>query len=92
VKEYAIKKTLVPNAFVGANAKLVYEVAEALDISRAKVDELEATMNTIIDSLTNEFKREANTTEYLHKEELQRELQLQENRLTIEFEKKTSVN
>jgi hypothetical protein len=88
--KYIIASSL--NAFAGANAMSVYELGEALDISRARVVELEGALNTIKDSLDDEFRKEANTAEQLHKEEMQKDLQLQKDKLNAEFEKRDSIN
>jgi hypothetical protein len=50
-KENAIHETSSLNAFTGANVMSVYEVREALDISKERVVELEAAMDTIKDNL-----------------------------------------
>jgi hypothetical protein len=61
-KENAIQAASTLNAFVGANVMLVYEVAEALDMSKARVVELEVSMDTIRDNVASEFRKEAMTT------------------------------
>jgi len=71
-KENAIYIASALNEFVGANSILVYEIAEALDLSRARVAKIEGAMNTIKDNLVDEFKKEASTTKQLHKQELKK--------------------
>jgi hypothetical protein len=87
-----IQTTSTLNAFTGANVMSMYEVAEALDISRTRVVELEASMNTIKERLASEFKKEVDMAEKLHRDEVQKELQLQENKLCVEFEHKANIN
>jgi len=70
----------------------IYEVVEALVMSKQRVDELEVSMDTMRDSVASrEFRKEAMTTECLHQEELEKQLQLQEKELRKEFEKKVSL-
>jgi len=69
-KENKIQESLTFNAFIGANVMLIYEVEEALDMSKERVVELEASMDTIRDNVANEFRKESMTTECLHHEEL----------------------
>jgi len=49
-------------------------------------------MDSIKDNLANEYRKDAITTEHFHREELQRELQLQEIELSVEFEQKAILN
>jgi hypothetical protein len=49
-------------------------------------------MDTIRDNVASEFRKEAMTTECLHREELEKQLQLQEKELSEEFEKKANLN
>jgi hypothetical protein len=46
-KENKIQTTLALNGFVGENAMSLYELGEALDISRTRLVELEETLNKI---------------------------------------------
>jgi len=58
-KENAIHAASALSAFVGANVISYYEVAEALDMSKVGVDEIEVAMDTIRDNVANDFKKEA---------------------------------
>jgi hypothetical protein len=91
-KDNDIQATLALNAFASENVMSFYEVAEGLDISKEIVSKLEASMDTIRESVANEFKKGAIAAESLYQEELERQLQLQEKDLSIEFEKKIILN
>jgi len=67
-KKNAIQTTSTLNAIACANSMLIYEIGEALDISRSGVLELEATTNTIRESLASDFNKESSTTKQLQKE------------------------
>jgi hypothetical protein len=54
-KENVIHATSTLNVFTGENVMSVYEVAEALDMSKERVVELDVSMDTIRDNVASEF-------------------------------------
>jgi hypothetical protein len=91
-KDNVIQTTSILNDFVGANSMSVYEMAEALDIAKLIITELEDSIDTIKNTISDEFRKEAMEVELVHKEETQRQLQLQEKELAAEFEKRVRIN
>jgi hypothetical protein len=88
-KDNALQASSTLNAFVGANVMSVYEVTTTLDTTKVRIVELEASIDTIKENVASEFRKEATTTEQSHREELERQLKLQERDLTTEFEKRS---
>ena len=78
------------NSFASENYMSVYEIGEALDVSRVRVADIEAYMNTFKQILTDEFKKEASIKQW-HKEEIQKELQLQKYKFYVIYEKRDGV-
>jgi hypothetical protein len=66
-KENAMHASSFLTVFIGANVMSVYEVAEALDISKERVAKLYVSMDTIRDNVASEFRKDAMTTKCLHK-------------------------
>jgi hypothetical protein len=60
-------------------------------MSKEIISKLEVVMDTIIDIVSSELRKEAMTVELLHQEELEKHFQLQEKELRSEFEKKVSL-
>jgi hypothetical protein len=74
--ENALQAALTLNAFVGANVMSFYEVTTSLDTTKEIIMELEATIDTIKEDVSSEFRKEATTTEQSNREELARQLKL----------------
>jgi len=91
-KENDIQTTSILNDFVGENSMSVYEMVEALDIAKLIITELEDSIDTFKNTISDEFMKEAMEYELVHKEETHRQLQLQENELTAKFEKRVRIN
>jgi len=76
-KDKALQTALALNAFVRENAISVYELVVALDTSQDITIDLEEVLRTKRDNITDEFKREVSTTKKLHREEIEKVLQIQ---------------
>jgi hypothetical protein len=69
-----------------------YEVTRALEFVKTRIDELEANMSTIKDTLTNQFRKEIVEVERVHTKEMLRKIQFQEKELKVEFDKKVTLD
>jgi hypothetical protein len=70
----------------------VHEVTGALDAAKSKITELEMTLETIKEAMASEYKKESQQTEKIHKEEMERQLQIQDKELKEKFNETTSLN
>jgi hypothetical protein len=70
----------------------VYEMADALDVAKLRITELENVVDTVKISVSNEFREKSTETERTYREEMQRQIQLREQELTAKFEKRIEMN
>jgi hypothetical protein len=55
---------------------LVYELVVAIDTSQARIVEMEKVLRIQRDNIIDQWKREVSTTKKLHKEEIEKVLQI----------------
>jgi hypothetical protein len=92
LKTMQYKQASTLSAFVGVNIVSVHEVAGALDTTKSRVTELDTSLETIKDTMESESRKEALEIEWIHRDEIQKQLQIQEKELKEEFNKTTSLN
>jgi hypothetical protein len=74
------------------NIVSVHEVTGALDVAKSKIIELEVTLENIKEAMASEYRKETQQTKKIHKEEMERQLQIQDKELKEKFSETITLN
>jgi hypothetical protein len=90
-EENVIQETSSLHAFAGLNASSVLEVTTSLSAAPTRIIELETELKTQKDNISAEFLKAIEQKDKLHKEEIEKTVQVVRDELTSEFERATRV-
>jgi hypothetical protein len=87
-EENVAQAASTPHAFVGLNAPSVLEVTNALGTTQHIITKLEAKLKIVKENLTLESKEATRVAVTLHAENLNKALQMQKDKMNVEFERR----